>query len=156
MLKAVALFAFLTLTGLSFGQVRASDFAYIDESGATETLWDLRGKVVYISFWASWCKPCLSNFKKYEDLRSTLLSKGVVLLNVNIDDDPNLWKRTVASQKILGSNVWASDMEQIQDDYEIYTIPQYEIVNKQGQLVYLSDAPNRSVIEEFINWLKEE
>ena len=97
----------------------------------------------------------MSNFKKYESIREQLKQKGVILLNVNIDDDKDVWQRTLKDQEILGVNVWASDFEQIQDDYEIFNIPQYEIVNRLGQLVYLPDDPNRSILEAFDKWLDE-
>lgn len=138
-----------------FGQSQAPDFPFITLNDSTQTLDELKGEVVYISFWASWCKPCLRNFEKYESMRLELQNRGVKLLNVNIDDNREIWKSTLLSKNILGTNVWASDFEQIQDDYEIYNIPQYEIVNKKGMLVYLSQNENRSIIEEFIGWLKE-
>ena len=133
----------------------APDFAYHDKDGEISTLWEDRGEVTYISFWASWCKPCLRNFKKYESIRSCLQEKGVKLLNVNIDDNRAVWLSTLQTQDILGTNVWASDFEQIQDDYEIYNIPQYEIVDRIGHLVYLPDDPNRSILEAFDHWLED-
>ena len=149
------LFEIITFASELYGQQVAPDFPIIHIDQSVQSLSDLQGEVVYISFWASWCRPCLHNFKKYETIRASLQNKGVVLLNVNIDDNRTLWQNSLQDQNILGTNVWASDFEQIQDDYEIFNIPQYEIINRKGQLVYLPDDPDRSIIDAFDAWLKD-
>ena len=136
-------------------QELAPDFSYVDLSGSQEQLSELRGEVVYISFWASWCEPCLRNFKKYKAIRSQLQAEGVILLNVNIDKTENLWQKSLAVQDIDGINVRASDINKLHTQYELSSIPLYEIVNRPGQLVYLPDDPNRSIIDAFKGWLEE-
>ncbi len=136
-------------------QELAPDFSYVDLSGSQEHLSELRGEVVYISFWASWCEPCLRNFKKYKAIRSQLQAEGVILLNVNIDKTENLWQKSLAVQDIDGMNVRASDINKLHTQYELSSIPLYEIVNRPGQLVYLPDDPNRSIIDAFKGWLEE-
>jgi thiol-disulfide isomerase/thioredoxin len=136
-------------------QELAPDLYYVDLSGSESQLSDLRGEVVYISFWASWCGPCLRNFKKYEAIRSQLASEGVILLNVNIDKTEDLWLSALEAQDISGQNVRSTDIEGLQADYQVYNIPLYEIVNRQGKLVYLPDDPDRSIVDAFIGWLGE-
>ena len=136
-------------------QELAPDFSYVDLSGSQEHLSELRGEVVYISFWASWCEPCLRNFKKYKAIRSQLLAEGVILLNVNIDKTEDLWQKSLAIQDIDGINVRASDINKLHAQYELSSIPLYEIVNRPGELVYLPDDPNRSIIDAFKGWLEE-
>lgn len=138
------------------GQELAPDFSYVDLSGSEDRLSALQGEVVYISFWASWCGPCLRNFKKYEAIRSQLQSEGVILLNVNIDETEDLWLNALKVQEISGHNVRTTDIEGLQSDYQVYNIPLYEIVNRQGQLVYLPDDFNRSIIDSFRAWLGEQ
>jgi len=144
---------------MSYNDIRsqelAPDFSYVDISGSQEHLSELRGEVVYISFWASWCEPCLRNFKKYKAIRSQLQAEGVILLNVNIDKTENLWQKSLAVQDIDGMNVRASDINKLHTQYELSSIPLYEIVNRPGQLVYLPDDPNRSIIDAFKGWLEE-
>lgn len=134
-------------------QERAPDFSYVDLSGSEDRLSALHGQVVYISFWASWCGPCLRNFKKYEAVRAQLASEGVILLNVNIDKTEDLWHNALNVQEISGHNVRTTDIEGLQADYQVYNIPLYEIVNRRGQLVYLPDDPDRSILDAFRVWL---
>ncbi|MGL6125863.1 TlpA family protein disulfide reductase [Chryseobacterium artocarpi] len=65
-----------------------NNFTLKDESGKLMNVSDLKGKVVFINFWASWCPPCRAEFpsvqKFYEKYKS---NSNIVFLTVNLDDD---------------------------------------------------------------------
>ncbi len=54
--------------------------------GATISLADLRGKVVLVDFWASWCAPCKASFPLLDALSRELQPRGVEVLAVNVDE----------------------------------------------------------------------
>ena len=136
-------------------QELAPDFDYINTDGVALELSEYQGQVVYMSFWASWCQPCLRNFKKYKAIRSQLQAEGVVLLNVNIDKTEELWLNSLTNHDIDGVNVMATNLNELHQLYELSSIPLYEIVNRRGQLVYLPDDPDRSIVDAFKGWLNE-
>ncbi len=127
----------------------APDFEAIKENGERFKLSDLKGKVVYISFWASWCKPCLNGFVKNEKIRKQLEDKGIILLNVSMDKSQDIWKNTLNRLPINGLNIYVEDKPTVQNLYQITSLPLYQIVNKKGNFDFLSDKPNRNIIAEF-------
>jgi len=66
----------------------APDFslADINEGEPSFTLSDLRGKVVYLDFWASWCAPCLLSLPLYNDLYNKYREQGLEIVGINIDN----------------------------------------------------------------------
>ena len=132
----------------------APDFSMKLMDSSVVQLEDFKGEVVYISFWASWCGPCLTNFEKYKDIRNELEKEGIILLNVSIDEDPNKWKAAVENFQINGTHTLASK-EDLYPAYQISSIPLYEIVGNNGQFLYLSDEYGRDIIGQFKTWMEE-
>lgn len=102
------------------------------ENGSLVQLSNYRGKVVYVSFWASWCAPCIKNFEKTAATRRELQRQGVVFLNISLDEKSANWKKTLQRRSIIGTNVLASDISKTQLDYLIGALPEYRVIDKQG------------------------
>ncbi len=66
----------------------APDFSRKDLSGHTFQLSAQRGKVVLVSFWATWCGPCLSELKTFSGWQTKLGSDGFQVIGVSMDDLP--------------------------------------------------------------------
>lgn len=133
----------------------APNFSMVDLNGQEIELKDLRGKVVYLSFWASWCGPCIRGFNKYDDTRRQLEDLGVVILNVSIDSNKEAWEKGLQTIPETGKNFFASDQSNLKLDYEISSIPLYHIIDKYGHFRYLSDDIDRDIIAEFTKLTKE-
>lgn len=141
-------FAFDTqLDGLTREQ--APDLEFDPENGFVSRLSAFKGKVVYVSFWASWCKPCIEGFQKYADMRQKLQSEGIVLLNLNIDDDINKYRTASARLSLAGINAQPIDMAKAKQLFNVYSIPAYFIVDKNGNFATLPNKEGRNVVEEF-------
>lgn len=141
---------------LFLGAEPAPDISFMTLDGEAQKLNDYKGQVIYLSFWASWCGPCKKNFAKYNGIRKALSKKGVVLLNVSIDKNSDNWRAALEKHNyIQGINVLAADIPQAQRDYQLSKIPDYHIINKAGNFVYLSDDDNRDIIKEFQHWIDE-
>jgi thiol-disulfide isomerase/thioredoxin len=116
----------------------APDFTYKDISGKDISLSSLKGKVVYIDVWATWCGPCLSELPFLEKLQQTFkTNKDVAFVSVSIDKDANAWKKMVKEKSMKGIQIIAqSDWNsQIVRDYIIQGIPRFIIIGKEGQII---------------------
>lgn len=77
-----------------------TDFDFSDENGIIQNTASLRGKVVFINFWASWCPPCRAEFPSVETLYSKLKDNpDVFFLIINEDSNLSLAKAYLAKEK---------------------------------------------------------
>ena len=77
------------------GQREAPDFDRPDLSGRQFHLRALRGQVVLLNFWATWCAPCLSEMPVFSQWQRELGSQGLQILGIAMDDEPGPVVRTV-------------------------------------------------------------
>ncbi len=126
----------------------APNFEFTTDSGQKVQLFDYKGEVVYISFWASWCGPCIQGFEKYADIRKEMADAGVVLLNISIDKNEQNWKDAVSKLKIEGKHGIIPQSE-LRESYQLYNIPRYEIMGKEGEFLYLNRDGGKSVLDNF-------
>ena len=100
-MKAVLALLFVaaaaSLAGCDSGTAQAAcagdeclpDVKFIDTTGAAHTMSTLRGKVVVINFWATWCGPCKKEIPDLSKLYLKYQKKGVVMLGVLTNDNPS-------------------------------------------------------------------
>jgi len=132
----------------------APNFYFQNLAGESIALESLEGKVVYISFWASWCKPCIQGFEKYAETRKAIAEAGVVLLNISIDTKEEAWKNAIDKYKIEGIHGLTPKAD-LMDSYQLYNVPRYEIVGKEGNFLYLDRSEGISVLENFELFVKQ-
>jgi len=126
-------------------------FTLQNTDGKMVSLDSYKGKVVYLSFWATWCKPCLSGFFKTKEIRAELTEMGVILMNVSLDKDPDLWRTTMDRVPMPGVNLLGNT--NVQAEWQLYKLPAYFIVDKTGRLAYLSGETTFQ--EDFRRLLKQ-
>jgi peroxiredoxin len=81
---AVALWFVLSLPARAVEA--ASDFTLRDVDGNAVTLSELKGKVVVLSFWATWCGPCKEEMPHMQEMYGRLSEQGLVVLSISTDD----------------------------------------------------------------------
>ena len=101
--------------------------------GAPMTLSSLKGSVVYLDFWASWCGPCRISFPQLEQLRQELGPRGFEVLAVNVDEferDARLFL-----QRIPVSYPVVRDAQGISPrTYKVLGMPTGYLIDRQGVL----------------------
>jgi thiol-disulfide isomerase/thioredoxin len=107
-----------------------------DMSGKQVQLSGLKGSVVLIDFWASWCGPCRMNNPHLVKLYSKYHSQGLEILGVSLDERGEDWKAAVTQDKLswlqVNDNRGQNAASAI--DYGVNAIPASFLVDKDGVL----------------------
>ncbi len=133
----------------------APDFALLGLHGGGITLSDLRGRVVILDFWASWCAPCRASMPSLEALAARHREAGVVLVGVSLDrtaEDAIDYLATSGSKELVA--VWGSlsAAREVARRYGIFGIPHTFVIDRQG-IVRFSDHPVRLSDSTLEPWL---
>ncbi len=115
-------------------QVRQkADFTLIDLQGKTWTLSALRGKVVLVNFWATWCPPCRKEMPDLEALYNRFKDQGLVILAIS-DEEAAKVQPFIAERKITYP-VMLDPGRKVNELFQVEGIPKSFVYNREGKLV---------------------
>ena len=130
-LAAAMLFATAARADLAAGN-RAVDFEKRALNGQTVKLSGLRGKVVLVDFWASWCEPCKKELPLLGTLAQKLKAKGIEIVTVNIDDKKENAEAFLRAHNLAALTVVHDADKSIVGKYEPPKMPSSFVVDKNG------------------------
>ena len=113
----------------------APDFSLPDIEGKTVRLSDYRGKVVFVNFWATWCKPCKEEMPSMEILWENFKSEDFVMLAISMDrvttkkDIPPFIESMKLTFPILTDSWGQTDKR-----YKLMGVPETYIIDQNGVL----------------------
>jgi len=115
----------------------APDFTMNDPEGKPISLSSLKGKVVMIDFWASWCGPCRKENPNVVKLYQKYHTKGFEIIGVSLDRTKEEWVKAIADDQLTWVHV--SDLQFWQNTaarlYSVNAIPQSFLLDKDGKII---------------------
>ncbi|HSR47384.1 MAG TPA: TlpA disulfide reductase family protein [Anaerolineales bacterium] len=151
----LAVFALLAILGLGLvrtqqGPVgvgaRVPSFTLTTFDGETVSIEDLRGQVVVINFWASWCKPCEQEAAELEQAHQRLKDDGVVFLGIDYVDTETEARAYLSRFGITYRN--GPDLRtKISQAFRMRGVPETYVVDPDGIIVSVKIGPYLSLQE---------
>ena len=140
-LKTATLVALLAVTCTLYASnsllgKTAPDFTLRSNAGDNKKLSELRGKVVMLNFWATWCGPCRQEMPKLAELKSLHDEYDFELLGINIDEDRAKALR-LAKKLSVNFPILFDETKQVSKNYSIDAMPMTILIDRDGTVRYV-------------------
>jgi len=123
----------------------APDFEVVSEKGERLALKSLKGKVVFLHFWATWCPPCAAEFSTIGKFVAQFTNKDFVIVAISLDESKNSVKEFRKTTKFDFPVYFDPEEGHIADIYGTFRLPETYFINKEGIVVRKISGPQ--------NWL---
>src|SRR3990172_6037143 len=130
----------------------APDFA-MELDGKAMRLADLRGKVVVLNFWASWCPPCVEEMPSLIALHKRIENQGGLVLGISLDDDQAAYERFLTEHKIAFPT-YLDARKAIPPIYGTAMYPETYILSRDGRIARKVVGPQDWTSPEMLSVLE--
>lgn len=113
---------------------KAPDFSLKDLNGKHVTLSSLKGKVVLLNFWATWCPPCISEMPVFNRLYKEMRGRGLEVVAISADRSEG-YLRDYTSKHNLDFRVLYDESREVVKLYKVFSMPTTFLIDKNGVIV---------------------
>lgn len=132
----------------------APTFDFENFAGGKTSLESLKGKLVYIDVWATWCTPCLQEIPALQALEKEYHGKNIAFVSISIDQEKQKWTDYLKQNKLSGIQLYGdlSVDNNFADAYNIQSIPRFILIDKEGKIINANaPRPSSNDIKDLIN-----
>ena len=119
----------------------ARDFQVPTADAGVVRLADLKGKVVFLNFWATWCKPCEEEMPSIERLHRKFRDRGLAVVAISMDADGASAVRPFVARHQLTFPVGLDPKLSVSGSYAVWALPVTVIIDRGGRQVLLANGP---------------
>jgi cytochrome c biogenesis protein CcmG, thiol:disulfide interchange protein DsbE len=110
----------------------AQDFP-LTFAGKSQHLSDLKGKVVVLNFWATWCPPCIEETPSLNRLQKYIDSRGAMVLGVSVDEDGAAYEKFLKDQSVIFPT-YRDATKKSAADYGTSIYPETYVIDRHGKI----------------------
>lgn len=133
--RSLALFAALILAASGAGadvlKGRAPDFSLASPEGKNVSLAALKGDVVMVNFWASWCAPCRQEMPLLDAMYKRFKPLGFTLVGINVDEEPNA-ARALLREVPVSFPIGLDSAMTVSAAYQVMVMPTTVFIDRKG------------------------
>ena len=113
----------------------APEFTFQNEKGKTINIKKLKGKIIVLDFWASWCGPCRKEIPNVKKVYAEYKDKGIQFLSVSIDAKKEAWTKALKEEQMPWMQGWTPDAgKSVMNTYQFGGIPFIILIDKEGNI----------------------
>lgn len=112
------------------------DFSLVTLDGRYLTAEELKGKVVLMDFWGTWCAPCRASVPSLRGLAKQWEKEPFVLVSVSTDANQETLKKFVAKNEMTWPQIWDENKDFVHKN-NIHNFPTYWVVSPEGEIVFV-------------------
>lgn len=131
----------------------APPFTLPSRAGDTVSLEQLKGKVVMLNFWASWCGPCRTEMPLLEQMHKRYSSLGFTLLGVNVEANTTDAERWLQETPVSFPVLFDRD-NKVSKLYDVSVMPSTVFIDRKGNIRYLHKGYKSGDEGEYLNQIR--
>ena len=131
----------------------APSFSLPSRSGDSVSLEQLKGQVVMLNFWASWCGPCRQEMPLLDQMHKRYSSLGFTLLGVNVEANTNDAERWLAETPVSFPVLFDKESK-VSKLYDVNAMPSTVFIDRKGNVRYLHRGYKPGDESEYLNQIR--
>jgi len=127
-----------------------------DRDGNEVNLDELKGKIVVVSFWISWCKPCKTELAILENLQNKIGKQLIKVVAINFKDNRSSYNKMKNQLSDFNITLTHDKFERISNKLGVTGAPHIFIIDKDGKIIFERTNYNKTPVNEIVDVIKKE